>query len=104
MRRVYEDGRIDPLCARFSDFEDDLAEALRDRPAAPGRAGTARSTDTIAELSTWYCFSPAYLAAVRRKRPSPPTADAVAALRPKVGRNDPCPCGSGRKYKKCCLP
>jgi uncharacterized protein YecA (UPF0149 family) len=21
----------------------------------------------------------------------------------KVGRNDPCPCGSGRKYKKCCL-
>lgn len=20
-----------------------------------------------------------------------------------VGRNDPCPCGSGRKYKKCCL-
>lgn len=21
-----------------------------------------------------------------------------------VGRNDPCPCGSGLKYKKCCLP
>lgn len=21
---------------------------------------------------------------------------------PRVGRNDPCPCGSGRKYKKCC--
>jgi preprotein translocase subunit SecA len=20
---------------------------------------------------------------------------------PKVGRNDPCPCGSGKKYKKC---
>ncbi|HRF35846.1 MAG TPA: SEC-C metal-binding domain-containing protein, partial [Clostridia bacterium] len=20
----------------------------------------------------------------------------------KVGRNDPCPCGSGRKYKNCC--
>lgn len=30
----------------------------------------------------------------------------AAALRkemlPKVGRNDPCPCGSGKKYKKCC--
>jgi len=24
-------------------------------------------------------------------------------LEPKVGRNDPCPCGSGKKYKKCCL-
>jgi hypothetical protein len=23
---------------------------------------------------------------------------------PKPGRNDPCPCGSGMKYKKCCLP
>jgi len=22
---------------------------------------------------------------------------------PRIGRNDPCPCGSGRKYKKCCL-
>ena len=24
-------------------------------------------------------------------------------LGPKIGRNDPCPCGSGKKYKKCCL-
>jgi hypothetical protein len=23
---------------------------------------------------------------------------------PKIGRNDPCPCGSGKKYKKCCMP
>jgi len=22
---------------------------------------------------------------------------------PKVGRNDPCPCGSGKKFKKCCM-
>jgi hypothetical protein len=21
----------------------------------------------------------------------------------RIGRNDPCPCGSGKKYKKCCL-
>ncbi|MGC8510430.1 MAG: YecA family protein [Acidimicrobiales bacterium] len=27
---------------------------------------------------------------------------AVALLSPAVGRNDPCPCGSGRKYKMCC--
>jgi len=24
------------------------------------------------------------------------------APRKKVGRNDPCPCGSGKKYKMCC--
>jgi tetratricopeptide (TPR) repeat protein len=23
---------------------------------------------------------------------------------PKTGRNEPCPCGSGKKYKRCCLP
>ena len=23
--------------------------------------------------------------------------------KPKIGRNEPCPCGSGKKYKKCCL-
>ena len=26
----------------------------------------------------------------------------VARTTPKVGRNEPCPCGSGKKYKKCC--
>jgi len=26
----------------------------------------------------------------------------VVRTHPKVGRNDPCPCGSGKKYKKCC--
>lgn len=27
----------------------------------------------------------------------------VKRVAPKTGRNDPCPCGSGKKYKKCCL-
>jgi HEAT repeat protein len=28
--------------------------------------------------------------------------DTAPAPPPKVGRNDPCPCGSGKKFKKCC--
>ncbi len=32
----------------------------------------------------------------------PAAASAVTAPRAKVGRNEPCPCGSGKKYKKCC--
>jgi len=31
-----------------------------------------------------------------------PEPAATASPDAKVGRNDPCPCGSGRKYKKCC--
>ena len=29
---------------------------------------------------------------------------AGASWLPLAGRNEPCPCGSGRKYKKCCMP
>ncbi|MDV2479406.1 MAG: SEC-C metal-binding domain-containing protein, partial [bacterium] len=42
--------------------------------------------------------------------PLPPEAMGGAAARPetyrregpKIGRNEPCPCGSGKKYKRCC--
>ncbi|RLE17707.1 MAG: preprotein translocase subunit SecA [Acidobacteria bacterium] len=31
-----------------------------------------------------------------------PAVAQIKRDKPKVGRNDPCPCGSGKKYKKCC--
>ena len=40
----------------------------------------------------WYFTKPV------RSGPAP-----KKAAGPKVGRNDPCPCGSGKKYKHCCL-
>ena len=48
--------------------------------------------------------------ATRRVEVAKPTSEnrgGAAARKPvsaqkKVGRNDPCPCGSGKKYKKCC--
>ncbi|MDD3180027.1 MAG: YchJ family protein [Opitutaceae bacterium] len=41
---------------------------------------------------TWYFVRPV------RQGPAP-----VKSTHPKVGRNSPCPCGSGKKYKHCCL-
>jgi len=44
----------------------------------------------------------------RRAAPALPTAQLAAPTtpvrhsEPKIGRNDPCPCGSGKKFKKCC--
>ena len=32
-----------------------------------------------------------------------PTERQLARKPPRVGRNEPCPCGSGRKFKNCCL-
>ncbi|NNF99033.1 MAG: preprotein translocase subunit SecA [Desulfobacteraceae bacterium] len=34
--------------------------------------------------------------------PSPPKKQPTTRASRKVGRNEPCPCGSGKKYKKCC--
>jgi curved DNA-binding protein CbpA len=36
------------------------------------------------------------------EEPDPEAAATVRRDQPKVGRNDPCPCGSGKKYKRCC--
>jgi len=50
--------------------------------------------------------SPVSKAAARRGRVAVAAGGRAAGRRPigahKVGRNDPCPCGSGKKYKKCC--
>lgn len=43
------------------------------------------------EGSTWIYTRPL------REGPAP-----IKASAPKPGRNDPCPCGSGKKYKHCC--
>ncbi|CAG7646866.1 YecA family protein [Paenibacillus allorhizosphaerae] len=51
-------------------------------------------------------YAPDDLSASRNgKSPTQPTAKADVidlAAKKNVGRNDPCPCGSGKKYKKCC--
>ena len=41
------------------------------------------------------------VAAAGRSAPEGPPRVAPARSAPRVGRNDPCPCGSGKKYKKC---
>ena len=67
--------------------------------------------------STWKETAAIHAAAPSATLPEPPAAEASAAAEPsssddhvepirnlagKVGRNDPCPCGSGKKFKNCC--
>jgi hypothetical protein len=66
--------------------------------------------DVVAETQWWNCFQPDDESAASMEPCSDPQCEehgpASPTLRravPKVGRNDPCPCGSGKKYKKCCL-
>lgn len=40
----------------------------------------------------------------RSFEPAYPRQETIRRESPKVGPNDPCPCGSGKKYKRCCRP
>jgi len=42
------------------------------------------------------------LALTRQSGPQPASQEPARRDADKVGRNDACPCGSGKKYKKCC--
>jgi hypothetical protein len=65
-------------------------------------------TDEEALQRFWYARALQSLDQLEQNPPDqseqPPVAPTVPIVEhaPKIGRNDPCPCGSGRKYKKCC--
>lgn len=39
---------------------------------------------------------------VGARDPDAKTSETITRSQPRVGRNEPCPCGSGRKFKQCC--
>lgn len=79
---------------------DVLAEALTLRP---GLEPSLHDAAQYAAARGDYVTADRYLR--RSEIPSPlrpGLSEAIAATPPDVGRNNPCPCGSGRKYKTCC--
>jgi hypothetical protein len=90
----YGDPRALPLVDKaLSAFEPDFSSLvsridLNDVVDAFERLGGVLTPDRKATIDGWRA------AWESRQRP---------ARRAKVGRNDPCPCGSGKKYKKCCI-
>jgi len=74
-------------------FEDFLRSAPRETRHEPtstfggeAKPGQAKASDVVSEA----------VDQLSKEKPKPKRAG------PKVGRNDPCPCGSGKKYKHCC--
>jgi tetratricopeptide (TPR) repeat protein len=77
---------------------DYIAERLQEVCENTDRPDEARQFGEQAERLRPKPLRPAAGPAPTLAVPPGPTARRV-----KVGRNDPCPCGSGKKYKKCCL-
>lgn len=99
-------------CYSVADFEDDLRDSKQDPSGAWFLHKQVRPTaiNAIEEVSRWYCYSEKYIKqmedeAMARRSRSLLWQEPDMATNPyrDVGRNDPCPCGSGKKFKKCCL-
>ena len=61
-------------------------------------------TDVIKTMEWWACFRPQTKSRSKNNLSlNAQEGDVFTPKKVKVGRNDPCPCGSGKKYKKCCL-
>jgi len=102
LKKAYEDGLIDPFFMRFKDVQQDM-ELGKETVLARLRSSRKYTLieDSIQEMEGGACFEQPKRKLPKRKLPSFPIAQALKKSL-KVGRNQPCPCGSGKKYKKCC--
>jgi uncharacterized protein len=85
-----EDERLQPLLTPFVGFLDVTNPDFE--PA-----------DNIDELLDEAATAIPRATIILRKIAQFSTAHGSAGRRSKTGRNEPCPCGSGRKYKRCCV-
>jgi hypothetical protein len=91
LRRAYDEGLIEPEYIQLYDLDDaesappgSLLERTRERRPP---------IDDVARAISWWARF--WNERARRQLESSSRAT-------KVERNEPCPCGSGKKYKKCC--
>jgi hypothetical protein len=110
VKKAFDRRFIDPQWIGYQSFERHLEQGR-------GQSGLLHTSDdytlfgdTIEELSSWYCFSDQYKKDQEKRRRQPKGEEWESREHPHtnplrgVGRNDPCPCGSGKKFKKCCMP
>ncbi len=107
VRQAFAQGYVDPGSLSFEDFESDLDEARQNGPVSGPADEFTLFGDTIEELSWWDSFNPQSESSLDLETSVSdwlpyPREPAINPFR-HVGRNDPCPCGSGKKFKKCCL-
>lgn len=124
LRRALEEGLVDPGAVDWQDVEEAL-ELGRQGAMQAGQYRSPLVTDLRKDMGWMQCFH-------EEKRyddtevdfeenllaydgpevdveddllglpPGEPPSAPIRRTAPKTGRNEPCPCGSGKKFKKCC--
>ena len=90
IKRAYEEDLVEDWFIDFDSVMERLALGQEKTLSTLRMDGRNRFIgDVVEEMEWWACFPDS-----RPRR--------VVEKRIKVGRNDPCPCGSGKKYKRCC--
>jgi hypothetical protein len=108
IRGWMEEGLIDPMVTGLKWFEEKAAMSASECLAEAAKGKRNRYIeDGLDILEKWICFddfAPADEDHAPSLWSSEPVrhVDTIVRATPKVGRNDPCPCGSGKKFKKCC--
>jgi len=116
IRMLFEKELADPFVIDAALFSENAPEVSEKETLAKLQKNSyfCIITDTIESMGSWACFNEDKSESNLDKNvPQESFADFLEDNRreqnipivkpPKVGRNDPCPCGSGQKYKRCCL-
>jgi hypothetical protein len=105
IRQAFKEGRVDTFVINMEDVQRCMA-----RESTYCFKNYTLITDTIAEMERWPCFNKSNKTFTNPSNPKwyedlPSSMVSVQIVRggPKIGRNELCPCNSGKKYKKCCL-
>jgi uncharacterized protein len=96
--RAFADERVDPDALDYEHFEADLEATLAG--GTPSLLDDTPLRDAAEAFAGWGTFTPRPARSTAKAGPPPGTVTNPFRT---VGRNDPCPCGSGKKYKACCL-
>ena len=96
IKQWYDDKIMDESVVTCEEFLESIGQPVARKAALPGC--------TVAEISGWAWFKDYPDDSFFDDDFDLPDLPDLPYLRPepKVGRNDPCPCGSGKKFKKCC--
>jgi len=105
IRRLYEADLVEEFVVRWEDVEEACERMPLEsfRPYTEERFGFIHST--FDELSRFPRFrDPTERKSSRATKKHHQSVTTIQNQKAeKIGRNDPCPCGSGKKHKKCCL-
>jgi hypothetical protein len=106
IRAAFDRDLIEPIFMRYEHVERAVADGDRHYRACLASYAPSGIADTIAELQRWCAFQDRPDRQESSSNEWDDRADEAqepfVSTVPRVGRNDPCPCGSGKKFKKCC--